>query len=255
MAGRKKGQIIGRYVKTCYYSKQDLPLSAKEVEETCFAYPFAAELKRMNEYLKEYEKYSKWYSFLGSNRRPTGDSLVSVGLEIKTQANNRKSFCSRCESNDSIGYRNCDCRAFVSQENELKIVIQDKLSEDGYSCPSCNNKYYEYGSKKVSVSTRLQDIRLLSRPTALVIDRSRSKCPNCGTLAGKQQIYGFQAICDGALTCRLAENVLYAQLSGIKRERISEAYGISKSQVDRIKKRMIEQSKDLKMKQVILFLN
>ena len=63
-------------------------------------------------------------------------------------------------------------------------------------------------------------------------------------------VVGFQAYCDGTMTCRLAENVLFAQLSMIKRELIAEAYGISKSQIDRIKQRMLDQSKNIKRRRM-----
>lgn len=65
-------------------------------------------------------------------------------------------------------------------------------------------------------------------------------------------VVGFQAYCDGSMTCRLAESVLFAQLSMIKRELIAEAYGISKSQIDRIKQRMLNQSKNIKRRRIRL---
>lgn len=253
MAGRKKGSKYGPYEKTCYFlGTGRVPTDTSLVEVSRRVYPFAAEVKSKEEFLAEYENNSDLYIFLDECDNPTGNRLLATKIARGKQENNQKTFCRRCEERDSVEYQQCEVRQFVSQENELSITIQDRAKEGRYYCPACQKIFYEYACKKVQRESNLQDIRLLSRPAVLAVSRGRAKCPACGTLAGERQITGFQAYCDGTMTCRLAENVLFAQLSMIKREYVSEAYGISKDHIDRIKKRMIDQSKDIKRRLVKL---
>ena len=245
---------MGKYMKYCFISKNhEGSKNQTRIEAVEFAYPFASEYKSCESFLSDYQSNSDLYVFLKEDGTVPKNECIPRVVSSRKQNNNYKLFCRRCEEVDLGLYRTCDYRGFVSQENEIRIFIRD-LANNGIFCPKCHQRIYAYEGKKGGREIRLQDVRLRSRPTCLKVWRQQVKCFKCDINVGEQQIIGFQAYCDGKMTCRLAENVLYAQLSSVKREYIAEAYGISKSQVDRIKKRMINQSlkaRRYRMKSVI----
>ena len=243
MRGRKKGTAVGKYLKYCFISKNHaVSTNQRKIEADEYAYPFASEYKSCESFLSDYQSNSDIYAFLDETGTAAESDQIPSIVSKRKQTNNYKLFCRRCEELDPNFYPTCEYRAFVSQEHEIRLFIRDIAKDGRFFCSKCGKWFYAYGYKTSSSTISLQDIRLLSRPTCLAVRRERMKCPQCGILMGDQQIVGLQAYCDGKMTCRLAENVLYAQLSSVKRERIAEAYGISKSQIDRIKDRMIQQS-------------
>ena len=230
-------------MKYCFISKNhEGSKNQTRIEAVEFAYPFASEYKSCESFLSDYQSNSDIYAFLDETGTAAESDHIPSIVSKRKQNNNYKLFCRRCEELDPNFYPTCEYRAFVSQEHEIRLFIRDIAKDGRFFCSKCGKWFYAYGYKTSSSTISLQDIRLLSRPTCLAVRRERMKCPQCGILMGDQQIVGLQAYCDGKMTCRLAENVLYAQLSSVKRERIAEAYGISKSQIDRIKDRMIQQS-------------
>lgn len=243
MRGRKKGTKVGKYFKTCFFSSNPLMSnSPKQIEAKEYAYPFALEYKNINDYLTDYQITSDLFLFLDENNVPTIDGRLAYKFSKGIQNNNAKGLCQRCKETQAEFYPNCNYREFVALENRISTSIREITENKSYYCSDCNITNYASVCRKISSEVELQDVRLLSRPTRLTVKRERIKCAWCGRLLGDQQIIGFQAYCDGKMTCRLAENVLYAQLSTVKRENIAEAYGISKSQIDRIRARMLEQS-------------
>lgn len=243
MKGRKKGTAVGKYLKYCFISKNhEGSKNQTRIEANEFAYPFASEYKSCTAFLNDYQSNADLYVFLKEDGTVPKNECIPSVVSKRKQNNNYKSFCRRCEELEPQFYSTCEYRKYVSQEHEIRLFIRDIAKDGTFYCSKCGKWFYAHGYKKSSSTISLQDIRLRSRPACLEVRRERMKCPQCGILMGDQQAVGFQAYCDGKMTCRLAENVLYAQLSSVKREYIAEAYGISTSQVDRIKKRMIHQS-------------
>ena len=242
-----KGSKRGEYEKTCYFAKifhKEWKDTFDETKEN--AYPFAIEYKDTLAFFAEYEQNSDRYEFLDRFLLPS-DRLTAEQLH-REQKNNHKSFCSRCKTRDSYEYQNCFCKAYVAQEYLFDISIMDR-GKRSFCCPKCHRSYFLQPGRDPQISF-LQDTRFLGKPAVLLVRRDYPKCPSCNIRVGEEMVVGFQAYCDGTLTCRLAESILFAQLSMIKREYIAEAYGVSKSQIDRIKQRMLEQSRKIKQQRI-----
>lgn len=240
MKRHKKGTESEKYSKTCYFSKKISPsVGDKLIEEEEVVYPFAVEFKKAEEFWAAYRQIAALYDFKSTDDHETWTDEIAYIRDIGPQVNNEKNYCKRCLLYDCLNYATCKFRSYVAYENKLRIEIRDHPEDEQSVCPSCKHHFYNHSYKK-SVSTQeIQDVRFLSRPSCLIIKRGRIKCPNCGVLLGNDLYEGFQAYCHGKMTPRLAENVLFSHLSSVKREFISEAYGLSKSQIDRIYNRMI----------------
>lgn len=195
-------------------------------------------------FLGEYNSLSSKYDFIDSLGNPTNTSLKPTTKLTLNDGYNRKALCNQCKAAQIDFYQACNERIFVSKENEFRIFVRDKLKSDAVRCKKCYNWLTSDKSLITTSVARLQDVRFCSRPTCLIVQRERYKCPRCGILEGDDLIIGFQAYCDGNLSIRLAEKIIYAQLSSVKRALIAEAYGITRKQVDRIKDRIIHQSRE-----------
>ena len=244
-----KGSERGKYDKKCRFSRKCFQEWNDSFNEaTQYVYSFAVEFKDISCFLADYQQNSDLYEFLDKHLLPS--EKLTAEQHLQAQKNNIKTFCSRCNKRDSYEFQDCFCKTYVAQEYLLDISILDKGNKI-FRCPICHRTSFIQAGKDPQIS-KLQDVRLLGRPAVLLLRRDYPKCPSCGKRIGEEMVIGFQAYCDGTMTCRLAENVLFAQLSMTKRELIAEAYGISKSQIDRIKQRMLDQSKNVKRRRIRL---
>lgn len=208
-------------------------------------YDFAVEFSDKESFIAAYSDSNANYSFVDKKGNQANGKPAILCVKTQPQSNNDKNLCMNCKDVDLALYEGCDSRPFVSIEYTLNLALNDKTFNNQIYCESCQQYVYAYRSKCVKL--RIQDVRMCGRAVKLLINRKRFLCPNCNSPTGKTHLYGLQAYCGGQMTPRLAENVLYAQLSSVKREYIAEAYGLSRSQIDRIKKRMIESVKTNKM--------
>lgn len=248
-AGRKPGVKVGRYYKSCFFSSAVSASAGKRQVAHEYIYPFTAEYKSETDFFGDYAANSDLYDFLDQNGCPCKTIPLPGTLPLRPQANNQ-AYCDRCRAYGSKRDDRCSYRDYLSQEHVLRIAIRDKARDAMCLCKKCGKAFANYAKNESSTEISLQDVRLNSRPTCLVVTRRSLKCSNCGTLQREPQLVGFQAYCDGKMSCRLAENVLYAHLSSVKREHIAEAYGLSKSQVDRIRQRLIDQSLSVRARHV-----
>ena len=239
----------GKYQKKCYFTKAEdaLPIFYNYNNVTDYIYPFALEYKTDDSFIADYSNVQDGYTFIDENAHPN-DKPSILRSSIRQLKSNSILFCERCKRTDSYSSQECDNRQFVANERVLELAIKDNTGNRKSYCKHCGRFVYAHHFKKSKLS--LRDVRLSGNPAKLTINRTRFCCPYCNTVVGEEQLYGLQAYRGGAMTPRLAENVLYAQLSSVKREYIAEAYGLSRSQIDRIKSRMIEQMKTASLSHV-----
>lgn len=235
-----RNQKRGKYMKSCYHSKKAADLGDNYCPDSI--YEFAVGYKKFEDFISEYSGEHEGYSFVGSEERKT-----------QKQTNNARNFCVRCNGVGFARYSQCDYRQFVEDENVIAIALADKTDTGGAYCNNCKQRVFFSKHCKEEAKSTVQDVRLHERPTKMTVSRLRYYCPHCHTFIGMKYLPDFQAYCGGGMTARLAASVLYSQLSAVKREYIAEAYGLSKSQIDRIKKRMIDQAKEAKL--ILLYKN
>lgn len=240
----KRGEKRGRYDKRCYHFNR---LSEKSFSSTnqisnSIVYDFADEYDSLKAFLEDYEKNNDLYVFCKQDHSAVEKMIDAVKQAQALQANNEKRFCSRCKKNDPQTYDICTSRLQVATENQISFCIRQKTDGTYFHCPQCGTSISATGGLYIK-RVQLQDVRLEGRPAKLLIEWNRPKCSSCNTFVGQEQLYGLEAYIDGRMTCRLAENVLRAQLSGVKREYIAEAYGITKGQIDRLRNRIIQEKK------------
>ena len=229
-----RNQKRGKYLKGCYHSKKAAALGYDYRPD--LIYEFAVEYKNFKDFISEYSSEHEGYSFVESKER-----------ETQKQTNNVRNFCVRCKNGGLASYGQCDYRRFVEDENVIAIALADEADTGGAYCNNCNKRVFFSDHCREKAKSTVQDVRLHERPTKITISRLRYYCPHCHTFIGMKYLPDLQAYCGGGMTARLAASVLLSQLSAVKREYIAEAYGLSKSQIDRIKSRMIDQAKEGRM--------
>lgn len=226
-----RNQIRGKYLRYCYLENVSPFLS-----ESAPLYEFAVEYLNTEDFISAYSQKHDDYCFVQSNE-----------CGMQKQKNNARNFCERCRDADPRVFKECKYRTLVENENLVEIELRDEAESQSVSCDLCNRKVYLNPYRMRPARAEIQDVRLRGRPTKLQIRRQRYYCPDCNKFLGKKYLSDIQAYCGGGMTARLAASVLLSQLSAVKREYIAEAYGLSKSQIDRIKSRMIDQAKGGRM--------
>ncbi|MBQ3356167.1 MAG: transposase family protein [Oscillospiraceae bacterium] len=223
-----RNQKRGKYLRYCYFENVSPFLSASAP-----LYEFAVEYSKTEDFISVYSGKHDGYCFVKSDE-----------LGLQKQKNNARFFCERCRGADPVVFKGCKYRTLVENENLIEIVLRDEAVKHSVFCDLCNRQVYLNPRKMKLARAKIQDVRLRGRPTKLLVKRQRYYCPDCHKYLGIKFLPDLQAYCGGEMTARLAASVLLSQLSAVKREYIAEAYGLSKSQIDRIKKRMIERAKE-----------
>lgn len=241
----KRGEKRGQYDKRCYhfYKLSEKSFSSSNQISNRIVYDFADEYDSLTGFLEDYQK-DNLYVFCKRDNSEVSKLIDAVEQASATQGNNEKRFCSRCQKKDPQTYDICTSRLQVAIENQISFCLRQKMDRRYFHCPQCGTSISATSGLYIK-KVQLQDIRLEGRPAKLLIEWHRPKCSNCYIFVGQEQLYGLEAYIDGRMTCRLAENVLRAQLSGVKREFIAEAYGISKGQIDRLRNRIIQEKKKI----------
>ncbi|MBQ6430558.1 MAG: transposase family protein [Oscillospiraceae bacterium] len=231
-----RNQKRGKYLKGCYYDKKAAALGDNYSPDSI--YEFAVEYKKTKDFISDYSGEHKGYSIVKAEEHGT-----------QMQKNNARNFCARCKASGYARYSQCNYRPFVENENVITIALFDKEDDSGFYCKNCDRRryFYDYDRCKKEAKSTIQDVRLRNRPTKIILRRLRYYCSHCHGYLGMKYLPDLQAYCGGEMTPRLAASVLLSQLSAVKREHIAEAYGLSKSLIDRIKNRMIEQTKEAKL--------
>lgn len=193
--------------------------------------------------MADYQKYNDLYVFCDCNGNEAEDGLDKAATQTKTiQDNNEKNFCLKCRRQDPTWYATCEIRDKVAKETHISFGLYQNTTHGYIRCPQCGVpvRIWTGGEYK---SVILQDLRMGGTTTKLLINWRRAKCPSCNIFVGREKLHGIEAFIDGKMTCRLAEYVLKAHLSGITRAHIQEAYGLSSGQIDRLRKRLIQEKR------------
>ena len=236
---RKKRLSSDAYDKQCLYRRS--VEAAEEDIDSGQIYKFAIEFPTLDEFLSEFSMLTDLYLFFdkGGKRTPQCSAELEEGLDCAE--NNR--LCQRCFKY----YATLECYfiEFVAKRNCVQIWLENKEASILDRCPRCGQKLY--ARKCVSVVISLYDLRLLGRPSKLLINWKKHKCSSCNNYLEDSVLYGFMPSERRTFSCRLTEAILYAQLSGIKREYIAEAYGVPAANLNRVKKAMLEQSREFRL--------
>ena len=205
-------------------------------------YDFAEEREDIETFLLDYENLPNDLIVKGS----LNTSAVSCQMH--------EELCNECKASANGIYDNCFLTKTTFQlENCIRFSLSFHPQKTHLRCPKCGTYSGVSGSSRESV-VEVRDVRLENMPAKLLIFRSRPMCSNehCRNLLGEQRIVGLESYAAGGMTLRLTASVLACHLNGIKRSYIAEAYAISKSQIDRIKSRVIGMMKDASCKADVL---
>ena len=234
------------YAKSCYFIRQIKEQGISEYSpEDDQIYSFAVEYKDHKHFFESYLNCDSDYQIKPSFHELASCRIPYTPFEygIKWIDDDRDEFSTLkpittkvCLFEKCDGIVTCEYKDYICKARNYDIHIAEQQNGRPMICNKCGNEVFSHTQRKISI----RDVRLLGHPTSLDVTRVRGICTNCNILQGDNQMPCIQAFCDSVMTPRLAIATLRAYLSGIKRSYITEAYGISASQVDRIKKRMIE---------------
>ena len=193
-------------------------------------YDFAEEREDIETFLLDYENLPN-------------DLIVKGSLNTSAvPCQMHEELCNECKASANGIYDNCLLTKTTFQlENCIRFSLSFHPQKTHLRCPKCGTYSGVSGSSRESV-VEVRDVRLENMPAKLLIFRSRPMCSNehCRNLLGEQRIVGLESYAAGGMTLRLTASVLACHLNGIKRSYIAEAYAISNSQIDRIKKRVVD---------------
>ena len=226
----------------CYLGKQmkKRHIDVYKPEEVCL-YEFAIEYNDIKTFFNYYKPCDDIYN-VDPTFKTLSDSVTEKGHAVTWVSETIPDFCiieprkeksdSLCE--DCIEKSDCEVMSYITEQRRYAITVSEKTVA---VCRKCKKPVF---NSIEPVELNIHDLRLLGYPVLFRVTRDSKRCPACNLITVDNPLEYLQSFCDSVMTPRLATATLRAYLSGVKRSEIIEAYGISNSQVNRIKKRMIE---------------